>query len=232
MTKQNIYLSGEYLKYNPTWHSEDSPWKANLILKIIQRNNLHPTSVTEIGCGAGEILSQLHSKLPDNVTFTGYEISPQAFKLCQQKQNERLNFKLLDIFDEENAFYSLVLAIDVIEHIEDYIGFLKKLRLLGQFKIFHIPLDLYLLTILRPSPLQTSRRIQGHIHYFTRETALATLKDAGYEIIDYFYTPSYDLPTKSKVKLILKWPRKILYFLHQDFAVRTLGGFSLMVLTK
>jgi len=29
----------------------------------------------------------------------------------------------------------------------------------------------------------------AHLHYFSKETALRTLEDAGYEVLDYFYTP-------------------------------------------
>ena len=34
------YINGEYLEKNPTWDVEDSPWKAEHILKIINRNKL------------------------------------------------------------------------------------------------------------------------------------------------------------------------------------------------
>ena len=60
-----------------------------------------------------------------------------------------------------------------------------------------------------------------------------SLKDTGYEIIDYFYTgSSIDLPAKSLKSLLVRLPRKILYKLNKDIAVRMLGGYSLMVLTK
>jgi len=90
--KQDIYTKGEYLEKNPNWHEDDSPWKAQHILKMIKDNSLQPNSVCEVGCGAGEILNQLHSKLADDVSFAGYEISPQAFELSKLKAKERLNF--------------------------------------------------------------------------------------------------------------------------------------------
>ncbi len=34
-----------YLQANPTWHIEDSPWKATQILKMLDRNKLQPKSV-------------------------------------------------------------------------------------------------------------------------------------------------------------------------------------------
>lgn len=94
---EEIYTQGTYLENNPTWHSEDSGWKAKQILKIIERNSLQPSSVCEIGCGSGEILNQLYFQMPEDVTFAGYEISSQAFQLCQEKEKDRFKYYLSDV---------------------------------------------------------------------------------------------------------------------------------------
>jgi hypothetical protein len=229
----NIYLTGEYYKRNPTWDIEDSPWKASKILKIINRNKLQPHSICEVGCGAGEILNQLYLHMPYDVSFTGYEVSPQAFELCKTRSKDRIHFNLKNILDEDKAFFDMILAIDVFEHIEDYMGFLRKLRGKAIYKIFHIPLDLSLRTVLFHYPLLKDRHDVGHIHYFTKETAIATLIDTGYEIIDYFYTAaSVDLPAKSVLSFLARGPRKIMFALNKDLAARVLGRYSLMVLAK
>ena len=69
------YVDGEYFEKNPSFHAEDSPWKAQQILKGIERCALSPSSIAEVGCGAGEILVQLAEQMP-SATFTGYEPSP------------------------------------------------------------------------------------------------------------------------------------------------------------
>jgi SAM-dependent methyltransferase len=228
-----MYTQGEYLEKNPTWHVEDSSWKAKNIVKIIERNRLQFNSICEIGCGAGEILNQLYILMPNSVSFAGYEISPQAFELCQQRKKERLQFHLKNLLQDDKAYFDMVLAIDVVEHVEDYFGFLRNLRKKGKYKIFHIPLELSVQGLLRGSVLPRERQCCGHIHYFTKETLLETLIDTGHEILDYFYTAaSVDLPAKSFNSLLAKLPRKILYKFSEDLAVRILGGYSLMVLTK
>jgi len=229
----NIYTHGYYQEKNPTWHIEDSPWKAKQILNIIRKNNLQPNKICENGCGAGEILNQLYLQMPDNCLFFGYEISPQAFELCKQKEKDRLKFYLEDLLKNDTVFFDIVLCIDVLEHIEDCYDFLKSLRKKGQYKIFHIPLDISVQSVLRSFPILKARQNVGHIHYFTKETALATLEDTGYEILDYFYTAgSIDLPAKSFKSLLTKLPRKIIYKLSKDLTVRILGGYCLMVLAK
>ena len=233
MLAEEMYKSNEYLKNNPTWHIEDSPWKAKQILKIMGKNNLKPNSICEIGCGAGEILHQLFLQMNNNITFVGYEISPDAFKLCSQRKSNRLDYKLADLFEDISAYYDIIMAIDVMEHIEDYFSFLRNLKKKGAYKILHIPLDMSVQTVLRMSPIINSRKKVGHIHSFAKETALETLKDTGYEIIDCFYTPgALELPGKSIKSRLLKLPRKIGYKINQNLTVRILGGYSLMVLAK
>ena len=228
-----IYQDGTYRNHNPSWHAQDSPWKARQILRIVKTNDLDPSTVCEIGCGAGEILSQLAQQWNDNTQFSGYEISPQAFELCQTKAKSNVNFFLRDLLEETELFFDLILAIDVIEHVEDYYAFLRKLRAKGQYKIFHIPLDLSAQTVLRGSPLLRGRESVGHIHYFTRETALATLKDTGYEIVDWFYTSSRVVLSNLGFRAgIMRIPRKLLFLLNKDLASRILGGFSLLVLAQ
>ena len=48
-----MYRDGTYLDNNPTWHEEDSTWKAKQIKKIIESNALIPNKICEVGCGAG-----------------------------------------------------------------------------------------------------------------------------------------------------------------------------------
>jgi hypothetical protein len=102
-----MYTGGAYLANNPTWHVEDSHWKATQVLRMMQRNGLRPRTVCEVGCGAGEILGQLQLSLATDCVFAGYEISPpQAFDLCRQRANDRLQFKLMPLRAENDDYLS------------------------------------------------------------------------------------------------------------------------------
>lgn len=233
MNQDSIYNDGTYIENNPTWHTEDSPWKAKQITKILKKNSITPASVCEVGCGAGEILNCLVSEFGDDVKFYGYDISPQAFEICKRKSKQNLQFFLKNLFDEKEFIFDVVMAIDVFEHVEDYFGFLRKLRVKGKYKVFHIPIDISVQTVLRGSPIIKGRLSAGHIQYFTKETALATLLDTGYEVVDYFYTASrLELPNLGWKASLLKVPRRILFSVHKDLAARILGGYSLLVLAK
>lgn len=229
---RNMYVDGGYLEKNPLWHADESPFKVTQILRMLQKNSLHPKTVCEVGCGAGEVPRLLQEKMDKDCSFCGYEISPQALEMCKSKANERLQFKLSDISQEEGAFFDMILALDVIEHVEDYYGFLKWILPRGKLKIFHFPLDLSVQAVLRKRGLLIRRELYGHIQYFTKETALETLKDVGYEILDDRYTPRCIELAKQLIQKIAILPRKICFAIHQDLAVRILGGYSLLVLAK
>ena len=225
----SIYQDGTYLENNPTWHAEHSPWKAAQILRILAANSIRPDSVCEVGCGAGEVLIELSKEFP-HAKFVGYEISETAYKLLKEK-NSNVDFRFADFLSQDD-YYDAVLAIDVFEHVEDYFGFLKKLRVKGKYKIFHIPLDISVQTVLRNRPIINVREQVGHLHYFTKYVALETLKDCGYEILDYFYTAgSIEMSGRNLKMRLAEFPRRIAYFLNKDLTVRILGGYSLLVLT-
>lgn len=227
------YTDGGYLECNPTWHVEDSPWKAKHIFDMIARHTLMPATICEVGCGAGEVLVQLQGKLPDECRFWGYDVSPQAHQLASQRANPRLQFRQADLLAEEETTFDLVLVIDLIEHLDDYYGFLRKLKPRGRHTIFHIPLDLSAYTVWRSYPILDLRASVGHIHYFTKDTALAALADTGYEVLDWFY-PEQRLnlrgkPVRQKVLGLL---RQAMIGANRDLAVRLLGGRSLLVLAR
>jgi len=227
-----IYSDGGYLTRNPSWHVEDSPWKARQIERILRQNAIAPGTIAEVGCGAGEILVQLQKAFP-NSDFCGFEVSPQAYSLCRERESASIHFHLKDLLEEKTASFDLLLAIDVFEHIDDYLGFLKKVKNKARFKVFHIPLDLSLQTLFRVSPILKQRESVGHLHYFFKDTALATLKYCGYEVIDSFYTAAGIEGTNLSLGgRLLKLPRKIMFNINADIAVRVLGGYSLLVLAR
>jgi SAM-dependent methyltransferase len=226
-----IYENGAYLEKNPFWHAEESPFKVRQLVRMMNRRSLAPKTVCDVGCGAGLVLAELQTHLPPDCLCWGYDISPQAISMCSARENERLRFSLHDIRqDKDHTFFDLLLVLDVFEHVEDYLGLVRDLKTKGNNKLFHIPLDLSVQAVLRKNGLLRRRDNFAHLHYFTKETALRTLTDVGYQIVDYFYTPRcIDLGTEM-IQKIVKVPRQLFFKFAPDSTVRILGGYSLMVL--
>jgi SAM-dependent methyltransferase len=183
------YTDGAYLERTPGWHVADSEWKARKVFEILERNNRQPKTVCDVGCGAGEILTELQKAMNAETAFTGFDISPQAIKLCAPKANDRLKFHQADFLNQTSDHYDTLLLLDVFEHVPDYLGFLTALASRADWFVLHIPLDLSAEAMVhRVSPMIHMRERYGHLHYFTAETAIATLEDTGYEIVDTMVT--------------------------------------------
>lgn len=228
----DLYVSGAYLERNPGWHVRESPWKASQVAQILGDHEIEPHSICEVGCGVGEVLAQLQEKLAPDCQFWGYEVSPIAFSRAQERANDRLHFNLADLREDLDTHFDLLLVLDVLEHVDDYLGFLSDLRTKATFTLMHIPLDLSVQTVFRPGALSKRRDLYGHLHYFTKDTALRTLKDAGYRILDARYTDHPIVFGGTREQRMLKFPRRVGFALNQDWTARLLGGYSLLVLAE
>jgi SAM-dependent methyltransferase len=236
---QTIYQTGEYLEHNRSWHTEDSAWKAQQIAGAIERYNVAHRRVCDVGCGAGEVMVRLAERYPGS-EFIGYDLSPQAYELAQKQERPNCRFVLGSALDETG--FDLALAIDVFEHVEDCFDFLRRMKRIATWKIFHIPLDMSVLAVAVNNQMW-SRREVGHVHYFSKETALATLTDCGYEIVGHQFTNSQGLNwqnlrvggrTGRKLAkiLLLGLPRLLLTSVSPSLSARFLGGLSLLVVAR
>lgn len=226
------YHDGSYLRENPTWDREDSPWKAAMVVQAFYSGNLSPASVCEIGCGAGDVLAELRDKYPD-AELCGYDISPQAAPFWREHKGKNIEFHQGDFFSLDNKTFEVLLLLDIIEHLRDPFGFLERLHGRAKYFIFHIPLDLSAFSVLRETPLLYVRNKVGHIHYYTKSLALSMLDECGYNIIDWRYTgAAIKAPAKSLKTWLAVLPRVILNAINKDLSVRMLGGETLLVVAR
>ncbi len=232
--EQNIYEDGSYLANNPTWHEEDAPFKAKYVAQLLTRNAVAFKSVAEIGCGTGAVLKQLAGLTGrGDVVWKGFDIAPAAIAMAQRQISPNMTFVEQDLLETDEQF-DVLLIIDVIEHIPDYMSFARRCAQKARYKIYHIPLDLHVSAILRDSLLH-GRDTVGHLHYFTQSTALATLRDTGHKVIDSVLTPgaleTAALHPSLKIS-IANVPRTIVGSVSPAWSSRLFGGYSLMVLAE
>lgn len=231
--KSSSYEDGRYLEKNPSWHAEESPFKVRQIVRMMKQQSLRPKTVCDVGCGVGGVLSELQAHLPDDCQCWGYDVSPQAIAIARARGNNKLRFEVRDVRrDRCDVFSDLVLILDVFEHVEDYMGLVRDVREKGNLKLFHIPLDLSVQAVMRRNGLLKRRNDFAHLHYFTKETALRTLTDVGYELVDYFFTPRCIELGDQLIQKLVRGPRRLCFVLAPDLTVRILGGYSLLVLAR
>jgi trans-aconitate methyltransferase len=99
-------------RYGPT-----SRHQRRLILDLLRP--LEFESVIDVGCGAGDLLSELKQHAPGVKKFAGTDISQAALDISSQRLPEG-TFTLLDMQTQTlQATYDLTIAVDVLEHVED-----------------------------------------------------------------------------------------------------------------
>ncbi|MFH1910376.1 MAG: class I SAM-dependent methyltransferase [bacterium] len=223
----NIYKNGQYKQNHPTWHDEDAAFKAQEVLKIIKRNRLKVRSIIDIGCGTGGVLKILSQKLKVS-KLVGFEPYKEVLKIAKTKHPE------VDFIDKlPQKKFDLALALDVIEHLEKPKKILLQIKTLAKYKIFHVPLSLSLQARLRKTPPEYGREHSGHLHNFTKKSALDFLKANNYEILDFSYTKGAILtPIKTRRQKFLNIFRILFFPVFPNLTSKLLGGFSLIVLTK
>lgn len=231
------YIDGSYLEKVGDWHVGDSVWKASKVHQMLERNHLVVRSVSDVGCGAGLILAELQKKLGAEVRFAGYDISPQAIDMARRYENEGLRFYNEDFLAVDLPRPDVALLLDVFEHVPDYLGFLTALCERTDWVVFHIPLDMCGKAVLRKSDYMLYMRTQfGHLHYFSQETALATLADVGFEVVDKFITVDDD---NGGLAVQRKLAHKVYYLARKgllraipDLTAACFTHFNLMVLAR
>jgi len=238
---RNIYLSGEYINNNSTYHVEDSNYKWNNFKNILTKSGIDSKSfnnVVEVGCGAGQIISNAkNSDLFYNCNFVGYDINPDAIKIAKNL-NGSINFVNKDFF-ESDLFgkTDLIICADVFEHIENSHEFLRILANGSKYLLFNIPLDISLLSLLmQENILSNFYKKLGHLHFYSKKTALLTLEHSGINIIHHSYAkfrishfPKGSLTIKRILSIL---PQKLIDLVSEDLACILLGGYSLVVLAE
>jgi cyclopropane fatty-acyl-phospholipid synthase-like methyltransferase len=232
LTSEKIYSDATYLTNNADWHLEDTPWKASEIQRILNRNSVAWETAVEVGCGSGGIVSQLATAFPDR-KFVGYDIAKDAATFWPERKRPNLEFSNED-FIKSKKTTDLLMLIDVFEHVEDYMGFLRQLHGKSKWFVFHIPLDLHLQGLFRNQQMVAREKV-GHLHYFSESTALATLRDTGFQVVDHFLTDvafSANASHRAMRTRLLNPLRRMCAAVAPHKTALVLGGYSIMVLCR
>mgnify|MGYP000184109431 CR=1 FL=1 len=99
-------------------------WHIRKELKILRREDFQPWKILDAGTGFGQYVFYLARKFP-RAAITGIDINPGQIEDCKHffkktKYSERVGFGVEDLTKyRKEAFYNLILSVDVMEHVED-----------------------------------------------------------------------------------------------------------------
>jgi hypothetical protein len=230
MDSTSRYDESPYLSAHPGWHVEDSPWKVCQFVPLLREAGITSLdSICEVGCGAGEVLWGMGREL-GAARLVGYEVADAPLEIARRAHPE-IRFERRDIeHDRPDTRFDLALLVDVLEHVENPHAVLRATATFAERVLIHLPLELNVQAAARAGRHLTSRAESGHIHYFSRETALALVAECGLTPAVWAYTPSHLLQPKSRRAALMQLPRKAAFRLSPDLTSRVLGGPSLAVL--
>lgn len=143
-----------------------------LIFTLLSRISF--ASVLDVGCGVGNLLSEIHIKYP-GVILNGTEYAQSGLEVAKKRISDG-KFQLLDLSKESlpNQF-DLVTCIDVLEHIPEDISALTNLRAMTRK---------YLLVVVPLGPLFEAERTRvGHVHGYSRRGFEEKLNQSHFKVI-------------------------------------------------
>jgi SAM-dependent methyltransferase len=154
--------------------------KADHVVRLFNRGEAGAAtvSVLEVGCGDGQVLTEL-ARRGFGPELVGVEVSETAATMAR----DRPEITRMATFDGErlpfpDASFPLVLATHVLEHVSEPLALLHEMRRVAtRFVLIEVPLESNL-AARRPRAVALSRHV-GHIQRFSRSDVRRLIADAG-----------------------------------------------------
>jgi ubiquinone/menaquinone biosynthesis C-methylase UbiE len=170
--------SAQYDETMVAWRNMAARYKAQNIVDLSRE--IRFSSVLEVGCGEGSILSWL-SQWGFSTDLHGLEISESGIAMTASKGIAHL--KSLQLFDgyripfDDNRF-DLVICSHVLEHVEHERILLREIKRVSRYQIFEVPIDF---------SFYVDRKIEhylsyGHINIYTPSSFRFLLKSEKFAI--------------------------------------------------
>ena len=172
------------------------PWwsaRARLALAVLQANGVTPpASVLDVGCGWGVNLQALEIA---GYRATGLDISRQILELLDRPGRRLIEADLNQPPPAARELTAGALLLDVIEHLDDDRGTLRRIAPLvqpGGTLIVSVP--------ALPELFSDFDRIQGHRRRYVPETLRAAFDDTGFAVQKIFWWGGWMVPVLRRMR--------------------------------
>ena len=98
-------------------------WRFSVIQKMKKHLPAPSEPVLEIGCGNGIVINQMEKHM--GYKIDGCDLNKYALDLAKKTNGDLMVYNIYDKDPKMTKKYSMVILLDVIEHIEDDVDFLK-----------------------------------------------------------------------------------------------------------
>ena len=171
-------------------------WRFEVFKKIIKNKYPLGQNLLEIGCGPGTFREQIENyyKIP----VDGCDLNVNALKAAKQGLGRVMQYNIFDKNPNLIGNYDSIFLMDVIEHLDDDVTFLKtaaKHGKPGSLVFINVPAGMY---------LYSKYDIQvGHIKRYDKATLKQTIKSSGLEPLEIVYWAGLLIPIGILRKLTL-----------------------------
>lgn len=191
MADNNISAGNIYDKYhtkNPFYRYVTQRFLSTLDKLIMSLGNTQ--AALEVGCGEGHLLHHINC-LSKFTRLEGIDISEAIIKKANALYPS-LKFKLGSAYNlnYNNDEFDLILACEVLEHIEDCDKALSEIRrVTGKYCIISVPLEPLwrILNLARNKYIFSLGNTPGHIQHCNKENFLELIKR--YFVVEKIYYP-------------------------------------------
>jgi SAM-dependent methyltransferase len=185
------------------WRAIGARSKAAHVRTLLERADLQPATLVEIGCGDGSLLAELSAL----AVVDGFELSANAAGFARQRGVARR----VDAFDGEHVpaaddEYDVAVLSHVLEHVPDPLPLLKEASRVAPRVIVEVPLE-----DNRSARRPDKRRLAeaaGHLHAWNRSDVRRLVSEAGMTVRDEISDPlPYEMVSffGGRTKGALKW---------------------------
>ena len=166
---------GDLIARHPWWTA-----RSGLVLRLLSRiGRESPCRIIEVGCGWGTNLCALERS---GYKVTGLDISRDALVRLDRADRTLIEADLAQDLPADAPEYDVVLALDVIEHMDDDRRAVQRLAQLakpGGHVIISVP--------ALPALFSEFDRVQGHRRRYTPESLRDAITGSGLEIVRIFW---------------------------------------------
>lgn len=160
---------GSIIRRHPWWLA-----RAELTLALLDQQGIGPpASVLDVGCGWGVTLARLEAR---GYQATGLDISRRALERLDGPGRNLIEADLTQPWPAEVELHDAVLALDVIEHLDDdraAVAQLARLVCPGGLVVVSVP--------ALPELFSEFDEVQGHRRRYLPETLLGAFEGSGLE---------------------------------------------------
>jgi SAM-dependent methyltransferase len=173
------------------------PWwlaRARLALALLQRERVAPPArLLEVGCGWGVNLEALERA---GYSATGLDISKQILERIDKPSRQLIEADLNQEFPPQIDAWDALLALDVIEHVDQdgkVVTRLARLVRPGGLVVISVP--------ARPDLWSEFDQVQGHRRRYVPETLRAVFLETALELRTIFWWGRWMVPILRRMRL-------------------------------